>query len=313
MFLQAFRSTSSAHEIKGFVRSGILSVLFWLSTSCMPLDHFLVHPQDVPSTVVTWNEEVQRGSLLLHLEWARPAGDGPFPGVLVHPEAGKKAHHMLGVIWDLAQHGYIAVAVDYRRMIRGEYRETLFPWREEGDVAVAFNVLRSNAFVDQKRVGALGFSQGGVFSLLIASSAGSGIKSVVAYYPITDFSYWLDETHYQDKLQKFICRRIRSYFRMQSDAGTDEEFQAMLRRASPIFHTETLTASVLLIHGESDTTAPVEESRRLYARLHEMGRKVELLVIPNAVHVFNFRNREQAAVAWEATLRWLDEELKPEL
>ncbi len=307
------RLTSSLHGMKHAIQMSILTVLIWSFASCVPLNHFLVHPQDVPPTVVTWSEEVHRDSLLLHLEWARPAGDGPFPGVLVHPEAGKKARDMLGVVWDLAQHGYIAVAVDYQRMIRGKYQETLFPWREEGDVAAAFDILRAHPCVDSERIGALGFSQGGVFSLLIASYAGKGIKSVVAYYPITDFIYWLDETHYEGKMQRFICRRIRSYFRTQSEAATEEEFEAMLHRASPIFHAESLTAPVLLIHGECDTTAPVEESRRLYARLHDLGRKVDILVVPNAAHVFNFKNREQAAVAWEATLRWLAAGLRPEL
>jgi len=90
------RSTSSLHGMKYSIQISILTVLTLLFASCLPLNHFLVHPRDLPPTVVTWGEEVRRYSLFLHLEWARPAGDGPFPGVLVHPEAGEKACDMFG-------------------------------------------------------------------------------------------------------------------------------------------------------------------------------------------------------------------------
>jgi dipeptidyl aminopeptidase/acylaminoacyl peptidase len=73
---------------------------------------------------------------------------------------------------------------------------------------------------------------------------------------------------------------------------------------------EAILVPVLLIHGERDTSAPVAESERLAARLREVGREVELVVVPDAGHVFNFRDRDKARTAWEATLRWLDSHLK---
>jgi len=288
----------------------ILACFTGLPFSCQPLDHFLIHPHTAPDTIITWSEDIKRGSLLLHLEWACPPGDGPFPGVLVHPEAGKKARDMVGVIWDLALHGYMAAAVDYRRFVRGRYRETLFPWRDESDVTAAFEILHARKEVDPNRIGVLGFSQGGVFSLLIAAQVNKGIKSVVAYYPITDFTNWLDAAHYKDACQRFIFRQIRAYFRKQSGASSEDEFTAMLRRASPLFQVKTLTASVLLIHGDNDTTAPLEQSRLLYARLRALGRRVDLMIIPGAPHAFNFKNRNQAKTAWQAALQWLDHDLQ---
>jgi dipeptidyl aminopeptidase/acylaminoacyl peptidase len=65
------------------------------------------------------------------------------------------------------------------------------------------------------------------------------------------------------------------------------------------------------VHGDLDHSARVKESRRLAQRLTQMGRPVELLVIPGAGHFFNFRDRDKARVAWDATLAFLDRHLRP--
>ena len=66
---------------------------------------------------------------------------------------------------------------------------------------------------------------------------------------------------------------------------------------------------VLLIHGADDTSAMVEESRRLERALSDRGRDVELIVVPGAGHVFNFKQPEEATRAWDATLEWLHNHL----
>src|SRR5262249_12102823 len=66
------------------------------------------------------------------------------------------------------------------------------------------------------------------------------------------------------------------------------------------------------VHGDRDTTAPVEESERMAARLTELGKCVELLVVPGGVHVFNFLQKERARTAWHATMCWLDRWLRRE-
>jgi len=293
---------------RNLIRGGLFLVLAGTLAACQPLNHHLIHPETVPAGVTTWTQEVERDRMLIHLEWASPEGSGPFPTVLVHPEAGKTAKDMRGVIWDLAQRGYLAVAVDYRRWIKGKYRRTLFPWRKKGDVTASLDVVRSHPGVDPGRIGALGFSQGGVFSLLIAASTPE-IRAVVAYYPVTDFVHWLSK-HRPNPIRRWVYRVIRWHFRRESGARTEAEFHRMLVHASPYHHAEAIRAPVLLIHGDRDTSASVEESRRLAERLRELGRDVALLVVRNAGHVFNFKHPEKASRAWEATLAWLERHLK---
>jgi dipeptidyl aminopeptidase/acylaminoacyl peptidase len=266
-------------------------------------DHHLVHPRAQPAEIVTWRDDVRGGALLIHVRGAAPPGPGPFPAVIVHPEGGKTADAMEGVIWDLAARGYFAVAADYERWIDGAYRHTLFTWRGPEDVTAIIDLVAQDQRVDPHRVAALGFSQGGVFSLLMAAYAPDRIRTVVAYYPVTDFPRWLNQDRHG--LHAFAFVFVRWYFRREADVDSDVEYESMLAGASAYAVADRITAPVLLIHGERDTTAPVEESERMAARLRELGKPVELLVVPGAVHIFNFRQPAPAALAWNATTEWL--------
>jgi dipeptidyl aminopeptidase/acylaminoacyl peptidase len=224
----------------------------------------------------------------------------------VHPPAGEAAEDMKGVARDLAQHGYLAVAVDYKRLLDGKFERSMFVWRERSDAVAALEIVRARPEVDRERIAALGFSQGGIYSLLAAAHSPE-VKAVVAYYPVTDFREWFDTE--RDWGRRAAFRVIEWHFRRESGAANDEEFEEMLRLASPMTHVDSILAPVLLVHGADDTSAPVEESRRLERALKERGRDVELIVVPGAGHVFNFRQPEEGRRAWDATLEWLKKHL----
>jgi dipeptidyl aminopeptidase/acylaminoacyl peptidase len=170
--------------------------------------------------------------------------------------------------------------------------------------------VRAREDVDAGRIGAMGYSQGGVYGLLIAADAPE-MQAVVAYYPVTDFETWLsDPDRRWSKRQVF--KLIRRYFRKQSGAKTPEEFAEKLAQASALRHAAEIRASVLLIHGVEDTSAPVGESRRMAGRLEELGREVRLLEVEDAGHVFNFRDAAKAGPAWAEALAWLDRHVKGE-
>ena len=272
------------------------------------VDHYLVHQRRPPAGAQRSSEVAIRGDLRIRLEWVRPAKRGPLPTVIVHPEAGHRASEMRGVLNDLAQAGYLAVAADYQRRVGSRWRESLFPWQDPRDPRRVIDLVRADPSADPQRIGLLGFSQGGVFSLLIAAYDG-GAAAVAAYYPVTDFESWL-EAPSGSFGRRLVFRLIRIGFRRASGAQSDEEFQVVLRRASPLRQAESINVPVLLVHGDRDNSASVEESRRLARRLSELKRPVELLVIPGAGHVFNFRDRRLASLAWQATLAFFERHLK---
>lgn len=289
-------------------------VLFLAATTALSvapccLDHYRIHPEEDPPSVSARSEELVRGDLRVRLEWVQPLGAGPFPAVMIHPEAGKPASKMRGILRDLALEGYLAVAADYLRLPDDDSAGgSLFAWRGPEDATFLVELVREHPLVDADRIGAMGYSQGGVYSLLIAAHA-PDVRAVVAYYPVTDFEYWLsDPDRHWGKRQAF--KLIRRYFRRHSGARTDEEFSEALAQASPFRQAEHIAAPVLLIHGDRDSSAGIVESRRLEQRLQELGRDVALLEVRGAGHVFNFRNTEKAGQAWEVALAWLDRHLK---
>ena len=267
-------------------------------------NHHLIHPEKLPKPISAWSDDHMEHDLLIHVEWAKPPGEGPFATVIVHPEGGKTAIEMLGVIWDLAENGYLAVAVDYKRYNGEEYVRNTFPWRDEEDITRSLNIVTASSFVDTGRVAVLGFSQGGIFSLLIAAHSSPRLKTAIAYYPVTDFNRWFEKDR-ENLIERFVFWQIRRHFYKESGALSEQEFQKILYKASVINFVETIDVPVLLVHGDEDTSASIEESQRLKQRMDEFDKQCELYVVSGGVHIFNFRQEPQAQEAWMHTLNWL--------
>jgi dipeptidyl aminopeptidase/acylaminoacyl peptidase len=288
----------------------LLGIGMVLLAGCAGTNHHLIHPREAGPEIVVWSADVARDELKVHLEGARPTGPGPFPTVIVHPEEEETASAMRGVIWDLAARGYVAIAADYHRRIEGEYRRNMFAWRSSGDLTLIIDAAAAHAEVDRSRIAALGFSEGAVVSLLMAGHDPDRIKAVVAYYPITDFPHWYAGER-SGLFSRIVFALGRWQMRDESGAENEDDFQAMLRLASPLPLAEFIRAPVLFVHGEDDTLLPVEESLRMAERLKASGATAEVLVVPDAGRLFNFRQPQQATEAWDATLAWLDRHLRP--
>jgi len=284
--------------------SVIVAIATLLLVGC-GTNHHLIHPGSPPPQAVVWSADFAREDLKVHIEGARPPGAGPFPTVIVLPEEETKASEMRGVIWDLAARGYAAIAGDYERKIEGKYQPSMFAWKTSGDLALIIDATRAWPEVDQNRIGMLGFSEGAVVALLAAGHDPDRLKAVVAYYPITDFPHWYAGEH-SGFFDRMLFALARWQLRVESRAADDEQFQTMLRLASPLFVSEAIRAPVLFVHGAKDTLLPMEESQRMAERMKAAGGTAEVLVVQDAGRLFNFSNAEQATQAWQATVAWLD-------
>ena len=230
------------------------------------------------------------------------------PAVLIHPDAGGTADDMEGICLNLAQRGYFAAAAHYQRLDNLKEKNPLIGCRSFEEGAVSYEHLLGHPRVDGRLVGLLGFSKGGTHSLLLGTTR-PAIAAIVAYYPLVDFEEWLDPGRYAfPESLRFRVRRRHIMKELRVTAW--EEALPELRAASPINHVARIHAPVLLVHGESDRTVPVAQSERLCRAIEAAKGSCELLIVPGAGHVFNFRDRVQARVTWDRTLEFLDRHLK---
>lgn len=288
----------------------ILAVLSLSSHGCRPNDYYLIHPLSPHPGIIRESLIFDRGQLRVHWIAYSPSQKDPLPAVFVHPDAGGLAGDMEGICLDLARQGYFAAAVHYQRLENLKKENPLFPWKSPPDVTAAIDHLKRHPRVDAERIGLLGYSKGGMLSLLIASQDPS-VKGVVAYYPLADFEEWLDLNKYSFPKSLWF-RGVRSYVLKELRVPTWDEALKTLRVASPIHQAERIQAPVLLIHGEKDLTAPLSQVQRLCRKMRDAGRNCELFVIPRAGHVFNFLDEEQGKEAWRKAMGFLDAHLKGE-
>lgn len=150
---------------------------------------------------------VANGDLQLPALIAHPAGDGPFPAVvLLHGCSGlwstrdrsQPQSHIKRWLTTLAKRGYVAIAVDSFSP-RGVRRVCNQPPSRTGvsevtdrarDAFAALDYLRSRPDVTADRVGVLGWSNGGSTALATVGSgapvqppAAGGFSTAVAFYP----------------------------------------------------------------------------------------------------------------------------------
>jgi dipeptidyl aminopeptidase/acylaminoacyl peptidase len=291
------------------VRRRLAAIVLGTLLAGCSTNHYLIHPHEPAPALVLWSGDFAREDLRVHVEGARPPGAGPFSTVLVLPEEDETSEAMHGVVWDLAGRGYAAVAADYQRRIDGRWQKTMFAWKSTGDLTMLVDAMRAYPEVDMSRIGALGFSEGAVVSLLMAAHDPDRIKAVVAYYPITDFPHWVAGTR-GGLWTRIVYWLARKELRDDSRAANESDYQTALRLASPVGMAEFVRAPVLFVHGADDELLPPEQSARMAERLRAAGVTTRVLLVPGAGRLFNFRQPEQARVAWQATVAWFDRYLR---
>ena len=223
------------------------------------------------------------GPMDVHL--ARPAGPGPFAGVVVVQEAYGVNEHVLDVCARFAAAGYAALAPEiYHRRGAGFVvpYETPAPAMEElgrltndgleVDLAAALERLRNEDGVDPARVGLVGFCVGGFAAFLGACRLDPG--ATVAFY----------------------------------GGGIVRPREGM--RLEPVLaEAVAIDAPLLALFGADDASIPPEDVAAIRAALEQAGSGCAVHVYEGAKHAF-FNDRRAnyhpaaAADAWKRTLDW---------
>lgn len=117
--------------------------------------------------------------------------------------------------------------------------------------------------VDADRVHLFGTSMGAGSSLIYAMRHPGKIKSVVAIFPMTDFSRWLEEKP-----------AYRSPVERAHDIASENREES-LRRLSPMQHVDAFrNTRLFLLHGSRDSIVAPDHSRQFVKALRDKGYSV---------------------------------------
>jgi acetyl esterase/lipase len=248
---------------------------------------------------------VERGSGPLKADIFVPAGDGPFPAVLVvHGGAwmsGNKGR-MTGIATALAEHGYTACAINYRLAPKDP-----FPAQIE-DCKAAIRFLRKNAAtykIDPGRIAGFGYSAGAHLVALL------GVTDPTAGLEGADVPAGSEST----RIQAVVAGGAPCEFRvLPADnqrlaywlGGTRAEKPQAYELASPLRFVSKDDPPFFFFHGAADNLVPLASPQEMVKQLTNTGVHATLLTVPGAGHGQTLHDPSVMA----AVLEFLDKNLK---
>ena len=240
----------------------------------------------------------------LKVNMARPTkGTGPFPAVVCIHGGGFRAGDRNGyndMIRQLAQHGFVAVTVEYRLAPKYPFPAAVY------DVKASVRWLRANAKkyrIDSERIGAMGGSAGANLAEMLGVTEGvkmlegtegnpdqsSGVQTVVSYFGPTDFT-----KSYGKSVD--AAEVLPLYL-----GGNLEKARVRHLQSSPLYWVTPNAAPTLCIHGTKDNYVADEQARWFVDKMKASGAEAELLILENAGHGFggaDARHADEAMFAF---------------
>jgi acetyl esterase/lipase len=283
-----------------------------LALLVLPLGVVLLRAQPARSPVPSEHdlEFGKGGDIELKLDLARPAqGDGPFPAVVcVHGGSwkGGKRQDLARTIEVLAQHGYVAAAIDYRLS-----KQASFPAPLE-DCKAAVRWLRANAKtykINPDRIGAVGFSAGGHLVCLLGTTRkadglegkggnadqSSQVQAVVSFFGPTDFT----KKTWPDDLEKSTLAPMVG--------GRYADNPDLYKKASPITYVTKEAPPFLFFHGTEDWVVAIRHSRVLAEKLEAAGVSAQVITVEGEGHGWH---GQKLLKSFNQMVDFLDRELK---
>lgn len=144
------------------------------------------------ATPVTQSVSFPSGRAMVRGYLARPAGSGPFPGIVVIHEIFGLNDNIKEIARRFAGEGYAALAVDLfagrnRALCMARFMTGLISGSVEpfgvGDLKAALSFLAEQPEVDAARIGAIGFCMGGGLAIAWACTD-DRLKAIAPYYGI---------------------------------------------------------------------------------------------------------------------------------
>jgi len=219
---------------------------------------------------------------------------------------GDKREQGWPLIGHLAANGWVCFNVNYRLSPAATWPDHLI------DLKYALGWIREHADeygVDPTFIAATGGSAGGHLAAMMALTANdpeyqpgfeeadTSIQAAVPVYGVYDLTNRLGTMHDRFRSQMLEPLIMKAFL-----AKEPEKF----RRASPIDRVHPDAPPFLIVHGDRDTLAPVEDARRFAEALREVSRSpVVYTELRGAQHAFDIFASPRTARMLDGTLRFL--------
>ncbi|MBM3791522.1 MAG: S9 family peptidase [Acidobacteria bacterium] len=172
------------------------------------------------------------------------------------------------VVRELIEQGYVILAPDYRGSTgygQGFWRQIDYGGLEVEDTYAGRNwALENLAFLDPQRVGIMGWSHGGLITLMNIFSHPQDYKAAYAGVPVSDLIARMG----------YKSQSYRDLFSASYHIGkTAEEDVNEYRRRSPSWHAEKLQTPLLIHTNTNDEDVNVLEVERLIQALKAAGKQ----------------------------------------
>ena len=238
--------------------------------------------------------------LLYRPHQASPEAKAPVV-VMVHGGPGGQAQvGYFALTQALVNHGYVVFDINNRGS--SGYGKTFYAMDDRkhgeadlGDVVASKRMLIATGYVDSTRIGILGGSYGGYMVLAALTLRPEAFKAGVDLFGISNWVRTLTS------IPPWWASFRDALFAEMGDPATDS---ARLRRISPLFNAERITAPLLVLQGANDPRVLKVESDEIVAAVKKKGVPVEYLVFDDEGH--GFVKKENEIEGYTATLKFLD-------
>lgn len=157
---------------------------------------------------------------------------------------------------------------------------------------------KEHPYVNEKKVGCIGASYGGFMSQYIptitdffaCSVSHAGISDHTSYW---GFGYW-----------------GYSYSEVSMAGSYPWSEQDLYVKQSPLYRADRINTPLLLIHGDSDTNVPFNESVQLFTALKLLGKETALVAVTGQNHhIMDYQKRiEWQNTIWAWFAKWLQDD-----
>jgi len=170
----------------------------------------------------------------------------------------------------MAQQGFVVFTLDNRGMERRGRKFSDVIYRTLGvaeveDQLAGVKWLKSQPWVDGKRIGVFGWSYGGYMTTMMLAKGSKELAGGVAVAPVTDWKLY--DTFYTERYLDRPQDNAEGY-----------------KKSAPFDWLDGLTSPLYLVHGMADDNVLFLNSTELMAALQKRGTQFQLMTYPGGKH-----------------------------